>query len=122
MDVLTAKVVRTSYEATDNRTFVVSFLTDYGETVKWWLRLGTPEFEEFWGSRTPRDTPGTALEAEDIANRGGILPTAEIKYTRGGKWPKVVSTTVGKFSDKIREFYENAIEVFGDCEVIKVIS
>ena len=121
MDGLLAGTVdRTSYEIGNGGTFLVSFYLSHGEVIKSWLRLNSSEFKEFWETRTKRPTPSSMDEAVDIAIRGGLLPTKEIKYRREGRWPKLISTVVGAYDPAIRKFVEDAAKLFGPLEVIRV--
>jgi hypothetical protein len=117
---LNGTVDRTNYEIGNGGTFLVSFYLSHGEVIKSWLRLNSSEFKEFWTERTRRPTPSSIDEAVDIAVRGGLLPTKEIKYRREGKWPKLISTAVGAYNPAIRKFVEDAAELFGPLEVVKV--
>ena len=117
---LTGTVGRTSYEIGNGGTFLVSFYLSHGEVIKSWLRLNSSEFKEFWETRTKRPTPSSIDEAVDIAVRGGLLPTKEIKYRREGRWPKLISTVVGAYDPAIRKFVEDAAKLFGPLEVIRV--
>ena len=117
---LTGTVDRTSYEIGNGGTFLVSFYLSHGEVIKSWLRLNSSEFKEFWETRTKRPTPSSIDEAVDIAVRGGLLPTKEIKYRREGRWPKLISTVVGAYDPAIRKFVEDAAKLFGPLEVVRV--
>lgn len=117
---LTGTVDRTSYEIGNGGTFLVSFYLSHGEVIKSWLRLNSSEFKEFWETRTKRPTPSSIDEAVDIAVRGGLLPTKEIKYRREGRWPKLISTVVGAYDPAIRKFAEDAAKLFGPLEVVRV--
>lgn len=117
---LTGTVDRTSYEIGNGGTFLVSFYLSHGEVIKSWLRLNSSEFKEFWETRTKRPTPSSIDEAVDIAIRGGLLPTKEIKYRREGRWPKLISTVVGAYDPAIRKFVEDAAKLFGPLEVVRV--
>ena len=119
---LTSTVDRTNYEIGNGGTFLVSFYLSHGEVVKSWMRLNSSEFKEFWEARTGKPTPTSVDEAVDIATRGGLLPTKEIKYRREGKWPKLTSTVVGAYSPAIREFVEDAAKLFGPLEIVRVVA
>lgn len=119
--VLTVPVVRTTYEAGRGNSLLALFHLD-NEVIKYWLNIGTTEFIDFWSSRTGRPIPSCRDQALEIANKGGLLPTKAVKFRRDGRWPKVVQTEVGTFSDEIKTFVEDATELFGPLTIIRVIA
>ena len=122
---IVSKVDRTHVEAATtrkgHRCLIVSYYLPNGETIKQWLFPGR-SLDEWWEARSKRDRPSRLEDVADVCGKGWTLPTSEIEYERDGQFNKVLSTKVGQFSPAIGKFLQDVYDVFGDFEVVRVIS
>ena len=123
--VLKYAITRSLYEASVTRKghpcFIVSYYSDSGEVFKEWL-FGGGSISQWWDERSAHPAPSTMEDAADLASRGAVLPTKTAYIKREGRWPTVVRTEVGEFPDAFGKFMKEAREVFGEVEIIKVVS
>lgn len=122
---LRVDVERTLYEATTtksgNEAFLVIYYCENGLVLKEWLFPKSAPFREWWENRSTTPTPSSAKVAANLASVGKVRPTRSLEYTQEGRWPKVKSTTVGEYPLWVAEFLRDAIDIFGDVSVKKVI-
>lgn len=122
---IVSKVDRTHVEAATtskgNRCLIVSYYLPNGEVVKQWLFNG-PSLDAWWAARSKKPMPNSYQAIEAACMVGKALPTSEIAYERDGRFNKVLSTKVGTFPPAIGKFLNEVNTVFGDFEVIRVVS
>lgn len=99
----------------------MSYYLGNGEVVKQWLFHGSA-LDAWWEARSRRPRPARLEDIATACGKGWTLPTASIKYERDGRFNKVISTDVGQFSPAVGKFLDEVQSVFGEFEVIRVIS
>ena len=121
-NLVTADVLWTDYEAVVTRSgkeaLLVSYHTQF-EVLKQWLYPGSPSLLSWWSVRCKTAVPGLQ-EAVDMAIKGKLLPTKQVRFRRNGRWPVVVGTDVGSYPAKIVEWMKEVRATFGDVEVLRV--
>lgn len=122
---IVSKVDRTLVEASTtqkgHRCLIVSYYLPNGEVVKQWLFPGRG-LDAWWEARSKRERPARLDDIAEVCGKGWTLPTAEIAYERDGRFNKVLNTKVGQFSPAVGKFLDDVFEIFGEFEVIKVVS
>lgn len=118
-------VERTLYELTvtksGNEAFLVSYYCENGLVLKEWLFPKSKSFNQWWSRRSNVPVPTSSRVAVDLASVGKVRPTSFVEYEHEGRWPNVKNTTVGEYPLWVAEFLREAVEVFGDVSVVKVI-
>lgn len=118
-------VERTLYEHTvtnsGNEAFLVSYYCENGLVLKEWLFPKSKSFRQWWTNRSSTPTPTSSKVAADLATVGKVRPTSFVEYEQEGRWPKIKKTEVGEYPAWVAEFLREAIDVFGDVSVIKVV-
>lgn len=120
--IITAEVLWTDYEATVTRSGKEALLVSYHtrfETVKQWLYPGSPSMLAWWSDRCKSAVPGLQ-EAVEMATKGKLLPTKQVKFRRENRWPVVVVTVVGSYPPKVKEWMQEVRATLGDVEVVRV--
>lgn len=121
-NLITAEVLWTDYEATVTRSGKEALLVSYHtrfETVKQWLYPGSPSMLSWWSARCKSAVPALQ-DVVQMATKGKLLPTKQVRFRRDGRWPVVVETVVGRYPVKLKEWMQEVRAVFGDVEVLKV--
>ena len=118
-------VERTLYDHTitnsGNSAFVATYYCENGIAIKEWLFPKSKKFCKWWTDRSTVATPQSPEEAVNLASVGKVRPTSFVHYTQEGRWPKVAKTEVGEYPTWVAEFLNEALDVFGEIEIVKVV-
>ncbi len=118
MSIIEANVIRTSY-STNGKAMIAEYALTY-DRITHYLYLGS-NMRSWWERRTSITMPFTIDECLDHAIRGRLRPTQLVRYTRDGRWPKVVDTVVTDWPRSVVETIRLAKEIEPDIEVVRVM-
>ncbi len=118
---IVATVEETFYEvhvAKTGRTCVKVTFRFRFEDVRLFLFGG--DYISHWRKRSSKPCPRSPEEFVQRASKGALLPTQRIAYIRENGWPKVIKEEVGQPDARFVKFLNEANELFGPVEVVRV--
>lgn len=118
---IVADVEETTYEVKTTKAgkqcVVVTFRSRF-EDVRQWL-FGAQQ-SKHWRQRSSKPCPRDPQEFVARATKGALCPTKRIGYIRENGWPKLVKEEVGQPDPQLVKFLNEANELFGPVEVVRV--
>ena len=118
---IVADIEETTYEVTTTKSgkkgVLVIFRCKF-EDVRQWL-FGAQQ-QAHWKKRSSKPCPRDPQEFVDRACKGALRPTKRIGYIREDGWPKVVKEEIGQPDPALVKFLNEANELFGPVEVVRV--
>lgn len=118
---IVADIEETIYEVKVTKTgkecVVVTFRCRFEDVRQW---LFGPAASKHWKQRSSKNCPRDPNEFVERACKGALRPTKCIGYIRENGWPKVVKEEIGQPDPAFIKFLNEANELFGPVEVVRV--